>query len=57
MFLYIDRRKNMSILRPQKILFKELRKVENILEEIKVNEELENIILENYKTENIEFNY
>ena len=33
----------MSILKPQKILFKELRKINNLVEEFKETDEIENI--------------
>ena len=35
----------MSILKPQKILFKELRKINNLVEEFKETDEIENITL------------
>ena len=44
----------MSILKPQKILFKELRKVDNLLEEHEERDEIENITIDNYKKEKIE---
>ena len=45
----------MSIVKPQKILFNESKKIENIIEEIETNDEIVNVILENRKEENIEF--
>lgn len=39
----------MNIQKPQKVLTKDMRIVENILDEIKENDEIENIILQNYK--------
>ncbi len=38
----------MNILKPQKILFEKLRNIENLLEEIKDIQEIENISLEDY---------
>ena len=37
----------MSILRPQKILFNNLKKIENFVDEIRDNEELDNVYIEN----------
>ena len=45
----------MSILRPQKILFSNLRKIDNLLDELSKSRELDNIAIANYKDENIEF--
>ena len=44
----------MNILKPQKMLFSNLRKINDLVEEIKNDEKLENINIENYKKENIE---
>ncbi len=46
----------MNILKPQKILFGNLKKINDLLEEVKEKEELENIELNEYKAENIECN-
>lgn len=46
----------MNILKPQKILFGNLNKIGDLLEEVKENDEIENIELNEYKVENIEFN-
>ena len=43
----------MNILKPQKILFGNLKKINDLLEEVKEKEELENIELNEYKAENI----
>ena len=45
----------MNILKPQKILFKNLKNIENLINEFENTGELTNIITENYKKENIEF--
>ena len=45
----------MSILKPQKILLEDFNKIENLLEEIQKHDEIENIIIEDYKQEKIEF--
>ena len=44
----------MSILKPQKILLENLNKIENLIEEIQKDDEIENIIIEDYKQEKIE---
>lgn len=44
----------MKILRPQKILFNNLKKINNLLDEIKNSHELNNIIIEDYKERDIE---
>ena len=46
----------MKILKPQKPGVKELRHIENLIEEICENEELSNIMLQDYKTENVKIN-
>ena len=46
----------MNILKPQKILFEKLKNIQNLMEEIRYTEEIENIKLENYREENIEIN-
>lgn len=46
----------MNILKPQRILFDKLTRIENLLDEMKENEKIDNIYLEDYKEENIEFN-
>ena len=46
----------MNILKPQKILFGNLKKINDLLEEVKEKDELENIELNEYKAENIECN-
>ena len=43
----------MSILRPQKILFSNLRKIDNLLDELSKSKELDNISIENYRDEHI----
>lgn len=45
----------MNILKPQKILFDKMIKIEDLLGSIKENE-INNIILDNYKKENIKTN-
>ena len=44
----------MNIVRPQKILFNNLRKIENLVDEINAKEELDNICIENYIEEKLE---
>ena len=46
--------KNMKILKPQKISYDKLKKVENLLKELEENEKINNINLENYKQKNIQ---
>ena len=46
----------MKILKPQKILFEKLEKIENLLEEVGKRDSINNINLENYKEEHIEIN-
>ena len=46
----------MKILKPQKILFNTLNKSNNFLEETNKSDEISNIELEEYRTENIELN-
>ena len=46
----------MNILKPRKILADNLINIENLLDEIKETEKLENINLENYKESNIKKN-
>ena len=43
----------MNILKPQKIVYEELKIIENFQEEIKEKDEFENIIIQNYKEQNI----
>lgn len=45
----------MSILKPQKMLFNNLRQIYNLLDEVKEIDELDNITIENYRETNIEF--
>ena len=44
----------MNILKPQKILFNNLTKIDDFVEEIEKDDEIENISIEDYKKENIE---
>ncbi len=44
----------MSILKPQQITLESLNKIEKLLDEIQKDDEIENIIIEAYKKENIE---
>ena len=44
----------MKILKPQKISYDKLKKVENLLKELEENEKINNINLENYKQKNIQ---
>ena len=46
----------MKILKPQKIFFAMLNKCDNLLEETDKSDEISNIELEEYRTENIELN-
>ena len=46
----------MNILKPQKIVYEELKIIENFQEEIKEKDEFENIIIQNYKEKNIRLN-
>ena len=46
----------MSILKPQKMLFGNFKKIDNLLEEFNEDDEIENVIIENCKKENIELN-
>ncbi len=46
----------MQILKPQKIFFDKLSKIESLINEINVNDKINNIILEEYKEESIEIN-
>jgi len=41
----------MNILKPQKILMKNLISIDNLLDEIKKDDKIENVIIENYKKE------
>ena len=45
----------MNILKPQRQLFESLTQIDNLLEKIEKEDELENITIENYKKEKIEF--
>lgn len=45
----------MNILKPQKILFNNLRKIENLIEEINICKEIDNVSVENYKEYNANF--
>ena len=44
----------MNILKPQKIFINKIRKIENFIEEIKINDCLESVYIEDYMNENIE---
>jgi len=43
----------MNILKPQKKLINNLRKIEELLDELEIYDEIKNILIENYKKENI----
>lgn len=45
----------MNILRPQKILFNNLKRIENLNEEINIYKEIKNIYIENYREDNVDF--
>ena len=46
----------MNVLKPQKILFGELETIDNLLENVKEDEQISHILLENYKQDEVRLN-